>query len=254
MCDWVPQKLKLHTILPSQTQTSCKASGHRRGRSRHCIHTLKSSTLASERDILSKGMVPNFWFGYQMRVPSHRRITVLCNPKTKSGMQVLQSGCILPKATIYIILATLCFGRSVPEAKQASNPDIQQQSIVPISAGRGMQKTAGWVSRVDGTVPANCKGGGHYHKRQLLHNTVLSSSTSRSICANEQGIPHIKGVYHKQQNDRVEQVHDGVAEGEGEGNNDGGHGEPHLGQVHLYNTCQHSLVQPAQHSPHPLDQ
>ena len=59
------------------------------------------------------------------------------------------------------------------------------------------------------------------HKRELLNDTVVSSSGPRGVGGYEQGIPHVKGVHNKQQNDRVEQVHDGVAEGKGEGHDDG---------------------------------
>lgn len=88
-------------------------------------------------------------------------------------------------------------------------------------------------------LTADCRRQRTYHKGQLLHHTVVSSSSSCGGGGDEEGIPNIKWMYHEQQDDRVEQVHDGVAEGEGQGYNDGGHGEPHLGQVHLCITCQH---------------
>ena len=77
------------------------------------------------------------------------------------------------------------------------------------------------------------------HKGELLDYAVVGGSSGSGVGADEQGIPHVKGMHHKQHDHRVEQIHDAVAEGKGKCHNDGGHGQPHLCQVHLHShSCQ----------------
>ncbi|KAA6415279.1 MAG: hypothetical protein FRX49_13641 [Trebouxia sp. A1-2] len=122
--------------------------------------TLNSSTLASDRDMLRRGMAPSLTLGYHMRVPSHRRITVLC--------------------------------RHTYQQQQ----DRQGQAGATISNLVHMLN----ITHQSSSCCATMKRKTH-HKRELLNNTVVSSSSSRGVGGYEQGIPHIKGVNNKQQND-----------------------------------------------------
>lgn len=71
----------------------------------HTRHTLKISTLESERDMLRRGMAFNFTLGYQMRVPSQRRITVDCRAapsQVSMLMQVVETFLTTLNSQIYI--------------------------------------------------------------------------------------------------------------------------------------------------------